>query len=274
MNGFESGLSQALSQKLSAAKGGPLSIYQVLDQSLNKGFEIVEQCFQKSDNAGWNLGSALGWIITGGVVAISTIYVSVLGGTVIIVAKFSLAVMFALGPLFIMSLMFPVTARFFDSWFSQVMNYILTIVIMAVVMAFAMRAYDAFINNTDFSGKNDNNPIFVALQICTLSGILGWIILQAGSMASGLAGGLSMAAMDIRQTMAPLSSASNVTKGIVNTLNPKTTRRDMQSGMMTTASRASHLMSGNTLLNPAYRQYIKENIGKNWGKAKGGSIKK
>ena len=272
IDGLESGLSQTLSPTTSAG-GTPLSIYQILDQSLNKGFQIAGKCFQKADSAGWHFGSALGWILAGFIVAISTIYVSVLGGTIIIVAKFSLAVMFALGPLFIVSLMFPVTARFFDNWFSQVINYVLTIVIMATVLAFAMKAYDAFMDKTDISGSGDINPIVVALQVCALSGILGWIILQAGSMASGLAGGLSMAAMDMRQLAAPVSGSLNAAKGAGSLINPKMTRRDMQSGLMTTASHASHLMSGNTLWNPAYRQYIKSNIGKNWGQATGGSVK-
>lgn len=152
INGLESGLSQAMN-------GGavPMTIYQVLDQSLGKGFEIVGVCFQKADEAGWNFGSVLGWVIAGLVVAVGTVLVAMLGGAVIIVAKFSLAVMFALGPLFIVSLMFPATARFFDSWFSQVMNYVLTIVIMAIIMTFAMKAYDAFIAGADF-GRRRQQP--------------------------------------------------------------------------------------------------------------------
>jgi type IV secretion system protein VirB6 len=138
----------------------------------------------------------------------------VLGGAVVIVAKFSLAVMFALGPLFIVSLMFPATARFFDSWFSQVMNYVLTIVIMAIIMSFAMAAYDSFIKDADFSGGGTTNPLFAALQIGTLTGVLCWIILQAGGMASGLAGGVSMAAMGIRHLISPVTGGLNAAKGV------------------------------------------------------------
>jgi len=190
ITGLESGLSQALSGNTT-----PTSIYQVLDQSLGHGFEIVAQCFQKADEAGMNFGSVLAWGVAGLVVATGTVLIAMLGGGVIIVAKFSLAVMFALGPLFIASLMFPMTARFFDSWFSQVMNYVVTIIIMAFIMTFAVKAFDVCIAGADFSGSGDMNPMFAALQIGALAGVLSWIILQANGMASGLAGGISAAAM-------------------------------------------------------------------------------
>jgi type IV secretion system protein VirB6 len=274
INGLEEGLSQAMNADGDAA---PMSIYQVLDQSMGKGFELALICFQRSGDAGWSFGFALCWFFTGIVVAASTVLIAVLGGAVVIVAKFSLAVMFALGPLFIVALMFPVTARFFDSWFSQVMNYVLTIVIMAIVMSFAMKAYDTFIAGADFSGDGDSNPMFAALQIGALTGVFYWIIPQAGGMASGLAGGVSMAAMGIQYLIAPLGAAATAAKMAGSFLNPEKTRRDMQSGEMKTARRSTHMLEGNTLWNPAYRQQAIQNIGKdwgkNWGKAQGGSVK-
>ncbi|OAI20332.1 hypothetical protein A1359_21075 [Methylomonas lenta] len=267
--GLETGLSDAM-----ATGGAPAgSVYETLDTSLGKGIAIVEQCFQKADEAGFNVGSALGWFAAGVTVAIGTILVSMIGGAVIIVAKFAVAVMFALGPIFVMSLMFPITARFFDSWFAQVMNYTLTVVITAIVMTFAMTAYDTFVAAADFSGSGDSNPMFAAMQIGALTGVLLWILLQVGGMASGLAGGISMAAMGIRHLMMPVTGGLNATKSVGNMINPMSTRRDMQSGMMTTARRGNHLIAGNTMWNPAYRQHVAQNMGKNWGRASGGSIK-
>jgi type IV secretion system protein VirB6 len=269
-DGLESGISQAMSPTGTSLG----SIYRVLDASLGKGMEIVGTCFQKADEAGWSLGSAIAWIIAGSTVAVGTILVAMIGGAVVIVAKFALAVMFALGPIFILSLMFPVTARFFDSWFSQAMNYVLTIIIMAIIMTFAMKAYDTFIAAADFSGNGESNPMFAAMQIGALTGVLVWIILQAGGMASGLAGGVSMAAMSLRHLITPLTGSAKTARGVGNLVNPMSTRRDMQSGMMTTARRANHMIAGNTVWNPAYRQHVMQNMGKNWGRASGGSVNK
>jgi len=41
-------------------------------------------------------------------------------------------------------------------------------------------------------------------------------------------------------------------QGIGNVVNPRTTRRDMQLGMMATSGRKNHVIAGNTMWNPAY----------------------
>lgn len=266
LNGLETGLADAMN-----TTGVPAAnIYEVLDKSLGKGQEIIALCFEKSGKASW--GFDMGWIICGLIVMIGTALLSVIGAAVIIVAKFSLAIVFALGPLFILCLMFPMTARFFDSWFAQALNYILVIVVMAVVMTFAMTAYNTMIDASDFSGSGSDSPLFAALQVGILTGVLAWISMQAGTIASGLAGGLSMAAMGLRHIAMPVTGGLKMTTGIGNMINPYSTRRDLQSGMMVSGRRFDHLMAGNTVWNPAYRQHIKQQMGKNWGKAKGGKV--
>ena len=271
LRGLESGLASLMN-----TTGGPAgtNIYQVLDASLGRGFKIVGKCLQEADQAGWDFGSAMAWFIAGMVVGLGTLLISCLGAAVVIVAKFSLGIVFALGPIFILALMFPVTAKFFDSWLSQALNYILTIVIIGIIMTFATAAYDRFIAGADFSGSGESNPMFAALQIGGLTGVLVWIILQAGGIASGLAGGVSMAAMGIRHLASPVTGSLKVARGAGNIANPMSTRRDMQSGMMTTARRANHMVAGNTMWNPAYRQHVISNMGKNWGRARGGSVNK
>jgi len=267
LNGLETGLSDAMN----TGGGTSQNIYQVLDQSLGKGFELVAKCFQKADEAGWSIGAALGWICAGIVMAIGTVLVSMGGGATVIVAKFALAIVFALGPLFIMALMFPATAKFFDSWFGQVMNYILTIVIMAIIMTFAMKAFDAFLAKTDL---DQQNPMLAALQIGVLTGVLLYIIKQAGGIASALGGGMSLAAVGIRHMVAPLTAPGRAAVGAYNTMNPMTTARNMKTGMMETARYGQHFRAGNTRWNPAYRQYLNQNRSSNWGRAEGGSASK
>ncbi|KDC85987.1 hypothetical protein L519_0482 [Bordetella bronchiseptica MBORD678] len=48
--------------------------------------------------------------------------------------------------------------------------------------------------------------------------------------------------------------------------------RDMRSRMMVTAGRTNQMIAGNTMWNPAYRQHVLQNMGKNWGPATGGSV--
>jgi type IV secretion system protein VirB6 len=272
LKGLEEGLVQSVS--LAGADKGAASTYQMLDESLGKGLRLAGTCFERASGAGWNIGAAISWFSAGMTVGVAVILVMALGGAMIIVAKFSLAIVFSIGPLFIVSLMFPVTARFFDSWFSQVMNYTITIVVMAIIMAFAVASFDTFIDLADVANPEGHSPMRASLEIAAITGVLIWIILQAGGIASGLAGGVSMAAMGIRHLISPVTATMSAAKGVANAVNPVSTRRDMESGMMTTARRANHLVAGNTMWNPAYRQHVMQNMGKNWGKATGGQVKK
>lgn len=271
-HGLQSGLVQAMDTSGSATSG-PQSIYKTLDDSFNGGMALVRSAFQNADAAGWrHMGTCIGWDIAGLVVAAGVVVMLLLGGAVVIVAQFGLAIMLAVGPLFIMCLMWPVTARFFDAWFGQCLNYVLTVVFISIVMSFAMSAFNAFIAGAHFGDPGDQNPMFAALQIGAVTGIFCWIILQVPAKAAALAGGMSMAAMTLRHLASPVAAGSRLTKNAGNLLNPTSTRRDLQSGMMATGTRMDHLMAGNTVLNPAYRQAIRENIGRNWASKRGGKV--
>lgn len=268
--GLETGLSAALNTSTATT---PKTTYEALDQSLGKGLDLIKICTENADAAGFNIGTAIGWLIAAAVIAFGTTLVTVIGGAVLIVSKFALAVMFAVGPLFIMLLLFPITARLFDSWFSQVLNFTLTIVILAVVMAMATTAYDAFIASVDLNSNSGESPMWAAVEIGALTGVLVWIILQISHMATGLAGGMSMAAMGIRHLMSPVTGGLSAARTAGNIINPVSTRRDLESGMMASGTRFDHMIAGNTVINPAYRQHVMQNIGKNWGWQKGGSVK-
>jgi type IV secretion system protein VirB6 len=265
-NGLESGLVAILNGNVETTS---LSIYETLDDLLKKGFDLAALCLQYADHAGWNVGDALSWWATAAFISLGTLVFALIGGVNILIAKFSLAIMFALGPLFIMCLMFPLTAKFFDSWIGQVLNYIFTVVILAVVMTFGIEMFNYFVGKVDLSA-GAQNPFLVGVQVLGLTAALSWIAMQAGNMAAGLAGGLSLSAVSLRQIIGAATSPMRTASRIIN---GPTTRRDLQSGMMVTAGRANHLIAGNTMWNPAYRQHVLQNLGKNWGRASGGNIK-
>jgi len=270
-SGLESGLAQALNT--ASTTDAPQTIYQTLDASINKGFGMVGTCWEHANEAGWtNFGSMAGWMVTASLIAAGVGVLSLLGGAIVIMAKFSLALMLGIGPLFILCLMFPMFSRFFDAWFSQVLNYILTIVFVAVVLSFAMAIFNAFIGQVNLDGDGTTNPMFVGLQVLFVCFILGWLIKNVGQKAAALAGGMSVGALALRAMVSPVTGAAG---GIAsfgsNVLNPTSVRRDLQSGMMTSGTRADHLVAGNTVMNPAYRQALRQNLGRNWGPARGGS---
>lgn len=257
IDGIQTGLSGALN-----TLGGPPpdSIYETLDRSLGHVFSKVGECFRHSDEAGWDFGTAAGWLFCGSMIGLGALLFTLLGGAIIIMAKFSLAALFALGPVFIMCLMWPATARFFDSWFSQAMNYVFTIVIAALFMSFALAAFDRFVDGADLSGDGTNSPAFAALQILGCTGIFTYLLLKSSDLASGLAGGVSMAALTIRQMVSPVTAAASAVSGgtasMGRILNPTSNRLDPKTGHQTNSSRLEHVMQGRSIAFPAYRKAV------------------
>lgn len=261
---FETGIASTLS----IGNDSAANIYVSLDASFTRGMDAVKQCFRHANRSGISsLGSALNWCLSGLLIGIGTLVVTAIGGAMVIFSKFALGILFALGPLFFVALLFPVTAKFFDQWLAQIFNYIFSILVVSIMMSFGTLCYDAVISQANLSDASGQNPGGAAFQVLLVTVLLTYMIKRASEIAGGLSGGISLAAMTVGQFLNPVKSASAVAK---NLLNPTSSKRDLQSGMMTNNSRLGHLMSGNTTLNPAYRQAALQNLGRNWGRRRGG----
>lgn len=252
-----------------AGSGGPsTSVYQVVDAALGKGWGIAADLWEKAGNRGiTEMGTMIGEYFNAAIIAVATGLLGVPAGGMIVVAKAALTIMLGIGPLFITLVLWPVTARFFDSWFGQVMTYILRIALISAVLGLAFKGFDAIINSVDLD--SEQNTLFTALIIVSFTAVMFWLLAEANSVAGTLAGGASSAALTLRGMA---QGATAPMRGAANAINGKTTRRDMQSGQMVTAGRLNHLVAGNTAWNPAYRQHVMQNMGKNWGRAKGGKV--
>lgn len=260
VGGFEA-LESLLANSLNGTAAA--NIYQVIDGTLGKGMALAMTCLENAET--WHIGYSVAWLFAAAMVALGTIAIALLGGASIIAAKFLLALIFAVGPFFIVMLMFPITARLFDGWFSQAMNYTFVIVVISVVMSFAMIGFESFVLAADPAGTGDQHPVLIGAEVFILACVMGFIIQQSYGMAASLAGGLSMAAL----TFAHVATPGRIARGAVD---PMSARRDLQSGMMVNARRHEHMIAGNTPVNPAYNQFFRQNMGRNWGRSKGGNV--
>ena len=220
--------------------------YDMLGKAAKREFFEIGQMF-------WDLINAL-------MMAIAVFLIHLPAAATIIMAKLGLGILLGIGPLFVAALMFPITAPWFDKWFQQAMAFILEIAIVMVVVTVGVALYKALFDKVIVTGAD--NPIASFVQIIALALIVLFALKKTSGLGSQIAGGISFGAVTFR----------NMAEGVGSVVNPKTTRRDMQSGMMVTAGRTNHMMAGNTMWNPAYRQHVMQNLGKNWGPASGGKV--
>lgn len=190
-NGIEEGLTAAF------GGGGGGTIYATLDNSLSRGLELILKCQEKAREAGWTqMATAFGWYIIGAIIAVGFGLVVVFGGIAILLSTIYLKILFAIGPLFILLLMWPVTARFFDSWFGFVMNHTMIVALTAVVLTLGVAIYDHQISKVAMD--SDQNMLAVSLELLVVAAILYAMVKGVMPMAAALAGGLSMAVMSAR----------------------------------------------------------------------------
>lgn len=267
---IESGLIGVFS---AAGDGVDMDVYTVLDGALGSGLTMAADAFDRARESGWMSGEKGAWYLTGLLLFAASILSTIVGAVIALGAKLAVAILIAVGPLFIACLMFPVLGRFFELFAAQFFQHVLTSAVVVVILTMTVALYTGYIADFDIAA-DDIHPIVTAGLVAVVAFISYKALAQAPSIAAGLGGGLSLAGATAREVFAPALGAVGGMSGLASLANFKLTRRDMQSGRMTRMPWWRHVAAGNTrALNPAYRSYIKEHASHGWGKSPGGGVK-
>ncbi|WP_274503449.1 type IV secretion system protein [Xanthomonas campestris] len=265
-HGLEAGITEAFSGANGAT---PATVYQVLDQSVGKGLDLSGELWNRaSDRGATEMGMMIGEYFEAIIVAAATLIIAAPAGAMIVASKTLLELLLGIGPLFIMLLMWPTTKAFFDRWFGEVITTVLQIALVSAVLAFAMKIFVAVVSATNIDSV-DASPFFDCVRLIIITVVMLWLMYVAYQKGGALAGGMTSAAITMGGLVA---GASGIGSAVVGAVNPVSTRRDLESGMMVTAGRTNHLIAGNTVWNPSYRQHVLTNVGRNWGRARGGQV--
>ncbi|WP_338512801.1 type IV secretion system protein [Pseudomonas trivialis] len=264
LRGLETGVTAAFTATSDPSTSD--SVFQVIDKAMSDGWQIGADMLSKmGQRHSYEIGMIMWDGLNALIVYAATLLIAVPAGAMIIVAKGMLSIMLGIGPVFIMMLLFgQFTSKWFDSWFAQVITYIMQTALVSTVLSFGIKYFSSITasilaNPTDY-------PIATFLELLVTTIVVLYMMYQAHGVAGDLAGGISSAALTLR------GIANGAMAPITRGLNRQSTRRDMQSGQMVTAGRLNHLAAGNTAWNPAYRQHVMQNMGKNWGSATGGKV--
>lgn len=96
----------------------------------------------------------------------------------------------AVGPLFILGLMFETTKRFFESWIAQLSNYALIIIIASVAAKLLLNMLQAYA--ADAAAKGAGIQIAEGIQLCIACAFILLIMRQVPTIAAGLASGVAL----------------------------------------------------------------------------------
>jgi type IV secretion system protein VirB6 len=146
----------------------------------------------------WNKGG--GWLDAGNLIA--GIVVWILIGVLCVYTMFlialssiALAVLLALGPLFIIALLFDATRRFFSAWIAQLANYGLITVLTVMIAALLLQVVQTFATQT--AARGDAIVTVDALNMMLIAVLVFLILRQVMPIAAGLAGGLALSSFGL-----------------------------------------------------------------------------
>lgn len=96
------------------------------------------------------------WLVVAAAYIVCTGFMVLMGGGFIMVSKVMVGILAALGPIFIYSLLFETSKRFFASWLNQIMYYSAITLIFSVVYGFFMEMFDRYTSNLSWDSSTSN----------------------------------------------------------------------------------------------------------------------
>jgi type IV secretion system protein VirB6 len=110
----------------------------------------------------------------------------------IVLAKVALSIVLALGPLFIALLLFEPTKHFFSAWIAQALNSLFSYVVAVALVALGMQFFSISAADTLSAMAGQFPDLKSTVRMFIVGGAVFIALLQAGAIASALAGGVQM----------------------------------------------------------------------------------
>ena len=177
--------------ELAAMLAGSSDPVATIDTLWDRGGSVAAALWEKGGVFGGDLGYYLAATVVYALVGAVSVYTLFL----MALARVALAVLLAIGPVFIVLLLFDGTKRFFEGWIAQLANYALVGVLAVLTASLLMTVVEAYATQT--AAKGAAILTVDALDLLLVSGLILLVLRQVMPMAARLAGGLSLASYGV-----------------------------------------------------------------------------
>jgi type IV secretion system protein VirB6 len=168
--------------QLAAAVVGAGDPITTIDTIWESGGTVASNLWDKG-----GLMSGMGFLLAGAVVYCLMGLLCVYAMFLIALSNIALAVLLALGPLFLASLFFDATRRYFSAWLGQLANYALITVLTVMVAALLLHIVQSYAAQT--AARGTAIMTVDALNMILVAALVFLVLRQIMPVASGLVGG-------------------------------------------------------------------------------------
>lgn len=123
---------------------------EVIDRAAGEGLGRAQDAWEKGTIM---TQQGMAFYTFGVLLLLATVFMVAVGGATILTAKVILALLAALGPLFIAALLFDATKRFFQNWVAMIAAYTLVVVLFACVFTFMLAIFANYMNGVQLDGN-------------------------------------------------------------------------------------------------------------------------
>ncbi|HTV95778.1 MAG TPA: type IV secretion system protein [Steroidobacteraceae bacterium] len=175
--------------QLAAAVVGAGDPVATVDAIWNSGGTVAGNLWSQSSLTHWGCGVAavFVWCLVG-LLCIYTMFL-------IALSNIALAVLLALGPLFILMLLFESTKRLFSAWIAQLANYALITILTVMIAALLLQVVQSFAQQT--AARGSSIQTVDVLNVMLLVGLVLLIFRQVMPIAASLAGGMALSSFAV-----------------------------------------------------------------------------
>jgi type IV secretion system protein VirB6 len=158
----------------------------VLDIAAGQGLLKVGDAFDKGTVF---TQQGMAFYTFGVLLLIATVVMVGIGGAMILIAKVVLAVLAALGPLFVVALLFEVTKGFFSRWIAMVATYTLLVVLFSCVFTFLLGIFNHYMGDVKLDGNMNVAYGIGGALLLTIVSVA--VLKEVHHLAVGLGGGFA-----------------------------------------------------------------------------------
>jgi len=157
-----------------------------IDTIWQRGGAVADYLWQNggllNSDFGYYIAGAVVWILMG-LLCVYTMFLIALSGV-------ALAVLLALGPLFLTLLLFDSTRRFFEAWIAQLANYALITILTVLVGALLLQVVQSYAEQT--AARGAAIATVDALNMVLIAVLVFLFMRQVMPIAAALAGGVAL----------------------------------------------------------------------------------
>jgi len=175
--------------QLAAAVIGAQDPVATIDTIWSQGGAVAGYLFNRAGftDLGFYLAGAVIWVLMGALCVYAMFLIAL--------SSIALAVLLALGPLFVVSVLFEGTRRFFSAWIAQLANYGLITILTVMIAALLLKVVQSYATQT--AARGSAILTVDALNMVLVAALVFLILRQVMPIASGLAGGLSLSSFGL-----------------------------------------------------------------------------